>query len=101
MSIGKKKNKKAERLAHAGAWGVLTPTTDMEVMTSMASGGPVAQVLVGGSSHHAGVEASSTARALEGVVAADPPALVVSFERHESGPEDTTLATPMPKVPAE
>lgn len=100
MSIGKKKNKKAER-SHAGAWGVLTPTTDMEVMTSMASGGSVAQVLVGGSSHHAGVEASSTARALEGVVAADPPALVVSFERHESGPEDTTLATPMPKVPAE
>lgn len=39
----------------------------------MASGGSVAQVLVGGSSHHAGVEASSTARALEGVVAADPP----------------------------
>jgi hypothetical protein len=58
-----KREKKAERMAHAGPGRSISPYTNKEDKTSMASSGSVVLVLVGASAHRAGATAEASSNA--------------------------------------
>jgi hypothetical protein len=77
LRLQRKRDKKVARLAHAKLWGSISPSTDMEDMTSTTSGWVETQASVGGPFELDDVELSSSALTQKEGVVADAATLVV------------------------